>query len=237
MTSRSRSATAAGRSGTRRSMPACSSYDADYENSLHFSPAFRRYSDALAEQLVERHELAGKHVAEIGSGKGEFLALLCERGSCSGTGFDPSYGGEVGRPGGGSAHLRAGALWRPVGPRRRRPRLAAPRRRAPRGPGRRARARARGARRAARHRVRRDPGRRVPHRRGGHLGRDLSARDLPLRRRARRRPGAGRVSSGRLRLHVRRAVPLDGGRYSARPRAALERQRPRPGSSGWRRRW
>jgi hypothetical protein len=70
-------------------------YDAEYENSLHFSPAFRRYSDALADRLVQRHRLAGRHVAEIGSGKGEFLALLCERGACTGVGFDPSYAGEA----------------------------------------------------------------------------------------------------------------------------------------------
>ncbi len=69
-------------------------YDAGYENSLHFSPAFREYSDALASRLVDAHRLTGGHVAEIGSGKGEFLALLCERGSCTGVGFDPSYAGE-----------------------------------------------------------------------------------------------------------------------------------------------
>lgn len=70
------------------------SYDADYENSLHFSEEFRRYTQELAERLIESHELTGKHVAEIGSGKGEFLALLCEKAGCTGIGFDPSYGGE-----------------------------------------------------------------------------------------------------------------------------------------------
>jgi SAM-dependent methyltransferase len=70
------------------------SYDADYENSLHFSGEFRRYTQELAERLIESHELEGKHVAEIGSGKGEFLSLLCEKAGCTGIGFDPSYAGE-----------------------------------------------------------------------------------------------------------------------------------------------
>lgn len=70
------------------------SYDAEYENSLHFSDAFRRYSDELIDRLIARHRLKGKHVAEIGSGKGEFLTALCARGGCTGVGFDPSYAGE-----------------------------------------------------------------------------------------------------------------------------------------------
>src|SRR5262249_47184679 len=37
--------------------------------------------------------LSGKTVVEIGSGKGEFLRLLCARGPCSGTGYDPTYVG------------------------------------------------------------------------------------------------------------------------------------------------
>ena len=76
-------------------------YDADYENSLHFSEAFRRYSDELVERLIATHELRGKHVAELGSGKGEFLAQLCARAACTGIGFDPSYNGESDEAAGG----------------------------------------------------------------------------------------------------------------------------------------
>jgi hypothetical protein len=83
------------------------SYDAEYENSLHFSGAFRRYTEELSERLIATHELQGKHVAEIGPGKGEFLAELCERGNCTGIGFDPSYGGESdGRAGGRISFVR-----------------------------------------------------------------------------------------------------------------------------------
>jgi SAM-dependent methyltransferase len=83
------------------------SYDAEYENSLHFSEAFRRYTEELTNRLVAEHDLSGKHVAELGSGKGEFLAELCERGGCSGIGFDPSYAGESdGRAGGRLTFVR-----------------------------------------------------------------------------------------------------------------------------------
>jgi SAM-dependent methyltransferase len=75
--------------------PAVVAYDAEYENSLEFSGEFRRYSDELIERLVSRHRLDGRHVAEVGSGMGAFLAALCERAGCSGIGFDPSYAGEA----------------------------------------------------------------------------------------------------------------------------------------------
>jgi SAM-dependent methyltransferase len=75
--------------------PAALSYGAEYENSLHFSGEFQQYVEALADRLTSRHGLAGGHIAEIGSGKGEFLALLCERAGCTGIGFDPSYSGEA----------------------------------------------------------------------------------------------------------------------------------------------
>jgi SAM-dependent methyltransferase len=70
-------------------------YDATYENSLHLSPTFNAYAKALAAQLVARYGLAGKHVAEIGCGQGDFLRLLCHAGAGSATGFDPSYAGEA----------------------------------------------------------------------------------------------------------------------------------------------
>ncbi len=74
--------------------PGALDYDAAYENSLHFSPTFERYAEALAERLVDRYAVRGKTVVEIGSGKGEFLSLLCAKGGTRGIGFDPSYDGE-----------------------------------------------------------------------------------------------------------------------------------------------
>jgi Methyltransferase domain/C-methyltransferase C-terminal domain len=71
-------------------------YDGDYENSQFFSPAFRQYAEDLAASLVRRHAIHDDVVVEIGSGKGDFLALLCASGANRGIGFDPSYGGEIG---------------------------------------------------------------------------------------------------------------------------------------------
>ena len=53
-------------------------YDSRYDNSLHYSPSFQRYAEGLADQLIARFDLHGKDVIEVGCGKGDFLALLCE---------------------------------------------------------------------------------------------------------------------------------------------------------------
>jgi 2-polyprenyl-3-methyl-5-hydroxy-6-metoxy-1,4-benzoquinol methylase len=66
-------------------------YDVEYENSLHFSPHFQSYATRLANYLVDRYDLHDKKIIEIGSGKGEFLRMLCQVGKNHGTGFDPSY--------------------------------------------------------------------------------------------------------------------------------------------------
>jgi SAM-dependent methyltransferase len=66
-------------------------YTRAYENSLHFSPRFQVYAADLADRLIRRYDVRGKTVIDIGCGKGEFLALLCERGGNRGFGFDPSF--------------------------------------------------------------------------------------------------------------------------------------------------
>lgn len=66
-------------------------YNVQYENSLHFSPRFQQHAIWLAHHLVDEYSLHGKTIVEIGSGKGDFLRLLCEYGGNVGTGFDPSY--------------------------------------------------------------------------------------------------------------------------------------------------
>lgn len=80
--------------------PARAQYEEGYDSSLHFSPTFQAYAEELADQLIERHDIKGKRIVEIGSGAGDFLALLCERGGNTGLGFDPSY-----VPGPAHAHL------------------------------------------------------------------------------------------------------------------------------------
>jgi len=66
-------------------------YSQDYENSLHYSSRFQSYIEALANRLIEQHDLHDKTIVEIGCGKGDFLAMLCEQGNNSGIGFDSSY--------------------------------------------------------------------------------------------------------------------------------------------------
>jgi SAM-dependent methyltransferase len=68
-------------------------YSPGYENSLHFSPAFRRFAEQLARRLIERYDLHGKQVVDVGCGRGDFLALLCDGTGNRGVGYDPSYPG------------------------------------------------------------------------------------------------------------------------------------------------
>lgn len=66
-------------------------YDASYENSLHFSPRFQSYAQELADRLIREYDLRGKRIIEIACGSGDFLRLLCADGKNEGLGFDPSY--------------------------------------------------------------------------------------------------------------------------------------------------
>lgn len=73
--------------------PSLLRYTGDYENSLHFSPRFGHYVDALTRRMIRTHDLHGKVIVEIGCGKGDFLLSLCRLGGNRGIGFDPSYTG------------------------------------------------------------------------------------------------------------------------------------------------
>lgn len=74
--------------------PSLMDYSQVYENSLHFSPRFQQFAEALAAELVDRHDLHQKNIVEISCGKGDFLTLLCQLGNNQGYGFDPSYVGD-----------------------------------------------------------------------------------------------------------------------------------------------
>jgi SAM-dependent methyltransferase len=71
--------------------PTLMQYTQQYENSLHFSPRFQQFAETLAQRLIGQFNIRNKDVVEIGCGKGEFLALLCELGNNRGYGYDPSY--------------------------------------------------------------------------------------------------------------------------------------------------
>lgn len=66
-------------------------YTQGYENSLDFSPRFQEYIESLVAELIERHDLHGIDIIEIGCGQGHFLRLLCKLGGNRGLGFDPNY--------------------------------------------------------------------------------------------------------------------------------------------------
>jgi SAM-dependent methyltransferase len=70
------------------------SYNPEYEETQGFSPHFQAFAERLAKEWVERHELHAKTVLEIGCGKGEFLALMCEAGASAGIGIDPAIAPE-----------------------------------------------------------------------------------------------------------------------------------------------
>ncbi|MEX2218544.1 MAG: class I SAM-dependent methyltransferase [Phycisphaerales bacterium] len=66
-------------------------YGEQYEETQGFSPTFNAFARQLAGALVDRYALRGKRVLEIGCGKGEFVALMCELGMAGGIGIDPAY--------------------------------------------------------------------------------------------------------------------------------------------------
>ena len=71
--------------------PGLVEYSSSYEETQGFSPRFRQFARQLAQHLVGRYAVRGQTVLEIGCGKGEFLALMCELGGNRGVGIDPSY--------------------------------------------------------------------------------------------------------------------------------------------------
>lgn len=71
--------------------PAKVNYFSVYEDQQCFSPTFNTFAQNLATHLIEKYNLRNKHILEIGCGKGDFLALLCELGNNSGVGIDPAY--------------------------------------------------------------------------------------------------------------------------------------------------
>lgn len=66
-------------------------YSSNFEESQGFSETYSNFSRNQAARLVERYGLYNKTILEIGCGKGEFLALLCELGENRGIGFDPAF--------------------------------------------------------------------------------------------------------------------------------------------------
>jgi SAM-dependent methyltransferase/Zn ribbon nucleic-acid-binding protein len=66
-------------------------YSSVYEDQQCFSSTFNVFAKNLATRLIKKHHLYNKQILEIGCGKGDFLALLCEEGHNDGVGIDPAY--------------------------------------------------------------------------------------------------------------------------------------------------
>ena len=70
--------------------PRCLGYSRAYEDQQSFSPTFNAFARELAAHLIDKYGLRDKTIVEIGCGKGDFLALLCELGHNRGVGIDPA---------------------------------------------------------------------------------------------------------------------------------------------------
>lgn len=66
-------------------------YSKPTEESQAFSPKFNEFADWLIDELMDRYDLEGKSVFEVGCGKGDFLVQLADRGIAHGLGIDPGY--------------------------------------------------------------------------------------------------------------------------------------------------
>lgn len=71
--------------------PSLLDYSQPYEDQQTYSPIFNMFAEDLANRLVKKYSIYNKDILEIGCGKGDFLALLCEFGENRGLGIDPAY--------------------------------------------------------------------------------------------------------------------------------------------------
>jgi SAM-dependent methyltransferase len=71
--------------------PRLTEYSEKYEETQGFSATFNAFHRALADRLIDKYDIHNKDIIEIGCGKGEFLALLCDLGGNRGVGFDPGF--------------------------------------------------------------------------------------------------------------------------------------------------
>lgn len=72
-------------------------YSTNFEESQHFSGTFNGFARKLAKEVAQKCALNGKHILEIGCGKGEFLRELCQLADATGLGIDPGYRPDPGR--------------------------------------------------------------------------------------------------------------------------------------------
>jgi len=66
-------------------------YSTQCEETQGFSACFNAFAKSLAQRVIDKYDIRNKVILEIGCGKGEFLALMCQLGKNRGIGFDPAY--------------------------------------------------------------------------------------------------------------------------------------------------
>ena len=71
--------------------PGAVDYLAPYEESQAHSATFQQFAKETIDNLLNRYDLKGKIVLEVGCGKAEWLAMLCKRADMRGIGIDPGY--------------------------------------------------------------------------------------------------------------------------------------------------
>lgn len=74
--------------------PTVQDYSPLYEDQQCYSPTFNAFAERLAARLVEKYDLRGRDILEIGCGKGDFLSLICRAGDNRGVGIDPACDAE-----------------------------------------------------------------------------------------------------------------------------------------------
>ncbi len=66
-------------------------YAGTTEESQHFSGTFNRFAKELVAEIAARQDLSGRHVLEIGCGKGDFLEELVAQTGAEALGVDPGF--------------------------------------------------------------------------------------------------------------------------------------------------
>jgi len=77
--------------GNVRFDPGLNNYNTSYEETQGFSECFNTFAKSLAQKIIDKYDIHNKTILEIGCGKGEFLALMCQLGNNKGIGIDPAY--------------------------------------------------------------------------------------------------------------------------------------------------
>jgi SAM-dependent methyltransferase len=70
--------------------PNAQDYSASFGEVQSCSPHFQSFASRLASRLIEKYDLRGENILEIGCGNGHFLRLICELGGNRGIGIDPN---------------------------------------------------------------------------------------------------------------------------------------------------